>query len=78
VTDNQEEPMWQAEVLGDKTAKTLLYTLYFYNGKLFGMRSQEHRQLRLENITIENNTTIVYPENTSKMFRGGMADMKKR
>jgi integrase len=37
-----------------------LYTVYFYNRKLFGMRSQEHRQLRLEDITIENNTMIVY------------------
>ena len=42
------------------------------------MRSQEHRQLRLEDITIENNTTIVYRENTSKTFHGGIADMKKK
>ena len=58
MTDEEEEQMWQAEVLGDKTAKTLLYTVYFYKGKLFGMRSQEHRQSRLEDITIENNTSI--------------------
>ena len=45
------------------------------------MRSQEHRQLRLEDITIENNTTIVYRENTSKNTSkntSGIADMKKK
>ena len=56
----------------------MLYTVYFYNGKLFGIRSEEHRQVRLEDITIENNTTIVYRENTSKTFHGTIADMKKK
>lgn len=43
VSDGDEERMWQQGVLGEATAKSLLHTIYFYNGKLFGMRSQEHR-----------------------------------
>lgn len=43
VSDEEEERMWQQDVLGEATAKTLVHTIYFYNGKLFGMRSQEHR-----------------------------------
>jgi hypothetical protein len=30
VTDEEEEQMWQAEVLGDKTAKTLLYIQFIF------------------------------------------------
>lgn len=78
VSDDEEERMWQAGLLGDKIAKSLLHTVYFYNGKLFGMRSQEHRQLRIDDITIENKNTIVYRENTSKTFHGGIVDVKKK
>jgi integrase len=42
-------------LLGDKTAKSLVYTIYFYIGKIFGLRACEHRQLRLSNFIIENN-----------------------
>ena len=65
-------------MLGEASAKTLLHTIYFYNGKIFGMRSQEHRQLRLDDNKIEDDQTIIYRENISKTFHGGIADMKKR
>ena len=78
VSDNEEERMRQAGLLGDKTAKSLLHNVYFYNGKLFGMRSQEHRQLRIDDITIENKSTIVFLENTSKTYQGVIVDMKKK
>ena len=42
------------------------------------MRSQEHRQTRLDDIKIEDDKTIDYWENISKTFHGGIADMKKR
>ena len=78
LTEEEEEEMWQAEQLGDQTARVLLNTIYFYNGKLFGIRAQEHRILRLSDIDLENGNTIVYRENCSKTFHGGIADMKKK
>jgi hypothetical protein len=70
---------WHAEVhvwLGSVCyIYTGIYSL-FLQRKTIWYRSQEHRQLRLEDITIENNATIVYRENTSKTFHGGIADMK--
>ena len=44
VSDEEEERMWRQGVLGEASAKTLLHTIYLYNEKIFGMRSQEHRQ----------------------------------
>ena len=65
-------------MLGEASVKTLLHSIYFYNGKIFGMRSQEHRQMRLDDIKIEDDKTIVCRENISKTFHGGIADIKKR
>ena len=42
-------------MLGKTTAESLLHTLYFYNGKLFGLRSNEHRLLRARNFKIVDN-----------------------
>ena len=74
VIEDEEEQMWQKGVLGDKTARSLLNTIYFYNGKLFGIRAQEHRQLRMKDIEIvDEGTSLVYRENCSKTFHGGIA-----
>ncbi|KXJ23560.1 Protein LIGHT-DEPENDENT SHORT HYPOCOTYLS 5 [Exaiptasia diaphana] len=78
ITDEEEEPMWRKGVLGQSTAEILLKTVYFYNGKHFGMRSQEHRQLRISDIEIEGDEHIIYRENSSKTFHGGIADLKKK
>ena len=78
VSDEEEERMYQQGLLGEASAKTLLHTIYFYKGKIFGMRSQEHRQLRLDDIKIENDKSIVYRENISITFHGGIADMKMK
>ena len=77
ITDEEEEKMWKAEVLGDKTAKSLMNTVYFYNGKLFGLRASEHRLLRLRDLDI-GAEYIIYRENASKTFHGGIADLKKK
>ncbi|KXJ10914.1 Zinc finger MYM-type protein 2 [Exaiptasia diaphana] len=75
ITDEEEEAMWRKGVLGQSTAEILLKTVYFYNGKLFGIRSQEHRQLRISDIEIEGDEHIIYRENSSKTFHGGIADL---
>ena len=54
VTEEEEKIMWQKDLLGCQTAKSLLYTIYFYNGKLFGIRAKEHRNLRVNNFRIDS------------------------
>ena len=47
--------LWSKDLLGDKNAQTLLYSLYFYIGKIFsGLRPCEHRELRLNSFVIED------------------------
>ena len=43
VTDENEEKFWSAGLFGSGTAQQLLDTIYFYNGKMFGLRGGEHR-----------------------------------
>ena len=49
VTEEEESKFWNSEVFGMKTAKALLNVIYFYNGKLFGLRGGEHRDIRVGN-----------------------------
>ena len=62
---------WETKLL-----KVWFYTIYFYIGKIFGLRACEHRELRLSNFAIEKNK-ICYRENVSKTLHGGLKDFKK-
>jgi hypothetical protein len=75
VSDDDEKLFWGKQLLGMKTAKTLLNTVYYYNGKLFGLRGGEHRNLTLQNFELGPNF-IKYQENVSKTFHGGLKDLK--
>ena len=59
------------------SGESLLHTIYFYNGKLFGLRACEHRQLRLCDVTIDNNF-IVFDESSWKTLHGGLKDLTKK
>ena len=50
---------------------------YYFNGKLFGLRAAERRLLRLTDIQVESEC-IIYRENSSKTFHGGIKDLKKK
>ena len=52
ITDDEERLLWSKDLLGDKTAQSLVYTIYFCIGKTFGLRACEHRQLRLSNFVV--------------------------
>ena len=43
VTDEDEEKFWSAGLFGSGTAKQLLDTIYFYNGKMFGLCGQRKK-----------------------------------
>ena len=45
------------------------------NGKLFGIRAKEHRNLRVNNFRIDS-VSVTYDESTSKTFHGGLKDLK--
>ena len=68
ITDYEERLLWSKDLLGGKTAQSLVYTIYFYIGKIFGLRACEHRELRLSNFVIKKNK-ICYRENISKTFQ---------
>lgn len=75
VTDEEEKIFWEKGLLGRSTAKSLLNTIYFFNGKMFGLRGGEHRNLSLKNFELGPNY-IKFEENMSKTFHGGLKDLK--
>lgn len=50
--------LWDVALLGANIAVSLLNAVYFYNGKLFGLRASEHRLIRLSNIVVEGNKKV--------------------
>ena len=75
ITDQEEDLFWQKGLLGSSSSEALLNSVYFYNGKLFGLRSAEHRHISLNNFVIGDNF-IKFEENVSKTFHGGLLDLK--
>ena len=61
--------------LSGRTSKSLLNTVYYYNGKLFGLRRREHHNITVNNFKVGSNY-IKFEENVSKTFHGGLCDIK--
>ena len=51
VTAEEERKFWEINLLRTSSSKSLLYTMYFYNGKIFGSRGGEHRNIVLNNFS---------------------------
>ena len=47
VTAEEEELFWSKSLLGSETAECLLNTVYFYHGKLFGLRAKVSARLSM-------------------------------
>ena len=60
ITEEEEELFWEKGLLGNSSCKSLLNTVYFYNGKLFGLRGGEHRNINLQNIRVSENKIMIY------------------
>ena len=75
VTDEEESQLWQSGVFGMETAKSLLNVVYYYDGKLFGLRGGQKRRICLKNFEVGDNY-IRFEENASKTFHGGVLDLK--
>ena len=52
ITEEEEAAFCEKNVLGVSSSRSLLNTVYFYNGKLFGIRGGEHRALTFNNFII--------------------------
>lgn len=75
ITEEEEAILWEKGLLGGHSAESLMNTIYFYNGKMFGLRAGEHRLLRLCNIYVKENL-IIFDESLSKTFHGGLKELK--
>ncbi len=77
ITEEDERKLWEMKLLGSQSAESLLHTIYYFNGKLFGLRSGEHRLLRVHNIKVKENM-IIFDESHCKTFQGGLNDVKNK
>ena len=55
VKEEDEKKFWDLGILGKDTATLLFNVVYFYKGKLFGLRAEEHRNLSLKKFEIADN-----------------------
>ena len=75
ITDQEEDLFWSKGLMGINSSNSLLNTVYFYNGKLFGLRGGEHRNITVRNIRVSDDC-LRFEENSSKSFHGGICDLK--
>ena len=75
ITDEEEDLFWSKGLMGTGSSNSLLNTVYFYNGKLFGLRGGEHRNITVRNIRVSDDC-LRFEENSSKSFHGGICDLK--
>ena len=52
VNNEEEELFWSKGLFGQSSARSILNTVYFYNGKLYGLRAYEHRSITFANIRV--------------------------
>ena len=79
LTEQNEEKLWQAGVLGAHNPQALLNTMTYMNGLYFALRSgDEHRQLRHNPCQIQliecpgERPYLKYTEDISKNHQGGL------
>ena len=66
VTAEEKRKFWEMNLLGTSSAKSLLYTVYFYIGKIFGLRGGDHRNIVLNNFELEEPLiSNIFPEQLS-------------
>ena len=77
ISDEDEEKLWNAGILGDHSPTALVQAIFFLNGINFSLRGgKEHRELKRSQLVREEKCWK-YVEHGSKCFRGGVADLNK-
>ncbi len=76
----QEDQLWSAGIFSVSTGWGLVYALFWYNCKLFGLRGgDEHRNLTREQFAIENDRNgrfLHFMGRASKNVQGGLRQRK--
>ena len=75
LTNKKKENVLATENKGCKSAKSLLHTVYYYEGKLFGLCGGEYRNITVANFDSGSNF-IRFEENVVKTFYGVLTDLK--
>ena len=82
ISVDEEEQMWQCGELGDDNPQVLLQTLFYLIGVHFALHSgSEHQRLRHKNFQLQlllddDQPRLVYNEDVSKTFQGGLKSRK--
>ena len=81
ISSDDESLLWSSGQFGSHNAQALLNTVYFYNCKVFGLRSfDEHRNLKcaqfVKKVDEKARVYIEYTDFGSKTNRGGLRQMK--
>ncbi len=81
ISPEEEVLLWSSEQFGTHTAKAILNTVYYYNCKVFGLRSfDEHRNLvcsqYVKKVDEVGRLYIEYTDFGSKTNRGGLRHMR--
>ena len=75
ISKEEEELLWEQNVLGCHSPRALLRAMFFLNGKNFCLRGgREHRGVQLSQFKREKDHWT-YTEYGSKNFRGGFGDL---
>ena len=75
ITEDEEGILREKGLLGGHSAESLMHTIYFYNGKVFGLQAGEHRLLFF---LYYKENLIIFDESLCKTFYGGLKDLKKK
>jgi hypothetical protein len=76
LSEKEEKTLWEKNILGNSTSKSLLNSVFFYNCKLFGLRGvDEHRDLTIDQFELydlngDDRPYIVFRGRTSKTYKG--------
>ena len=71
-----EQLLWSKRVFSDDTAQNLIFIVYYYNCKLFGLRGRdEHKELTTQQFIVTDDT-IEFLGRTSKSYNGGIKQIK--
>ena len=73
ITD--EDLFWSRGLKVTDSSNWLLNTVYFNNGKLFGLRGGEHKNITVRNIRVSDDC-LRFEGNSSKSFHGGTCYLK--
>ena len=78
IPEEDERKLWEMKPFGSHSVESLLHTICYFNGKLFGLCSREHRSIRVNNIKVKKNLIIFYESHDCKTSQDGLNDVKNR